>query len=56
LIIVPVISEAISGSASESIAVNLPGVITGLLLVLTVLLSPGGTAATVSHLWHVLRR
>ncbi len=56
LIVVPVISESISSGASESIAVNLPGVITGLLLVLTVLLSPGGTAATVSHLWHSLGR
>jgi len=55
LIIIPILAEALSSGASESVSTNLPSVITGALLVLTVLLSPGGTAATVEHLTHAIR-
>ena len=55
LIIIPIIAETLSSGASESVATNLPAVITGALLVLTVLLSPGGTAATFEHLTKAIR-
>ena len=54
LIIIPILAETLSSGASESVSTNLPSVITGALLVLTVLLSPGGTAATVEHLTHAI--
>jgi branched-chain amino acid transport system permease protein len=54
LIIIPILAETLSNGASESVSTNLPSVITGALLVLTVLLSPGGPAATVEHLTHAI--
>ena len=55
LVILPMLSDMIASNASESIHTNLPGVITGVLLVLTVLFNPGGTAAAFNHLAHGLR-
>jgi len=55
LVILPMLSDIIASNASESIHTNLPGVITGALLVLTVLFNPGGTAAAFNHLVHGLR-
>lgn len=55
LVILPMLSDMFASNASESIHTNLPGVITGALLVLTVLFNPGGTAAAFNHLVHGLR-
>lgn len=50
LVILPMIADALSQGASDAVATNLPAVLTGLLLIATILISPGGVAEALVHL------
>jgi branched-chain amino acid transport system permease protein len=54
LVVLPMVADAISQGASEAVATNLPGVLTGLLLIATIVISPGGVAESLSHLGRQL--
>jgi len=50
IVILPMIADALSQGASDAVATNLPAVLTGLLLIATIIISPGGVAESLVHL------
>ena len=50
LVILPMVADAIAQGASDAVSTNLPAVLTGLLLIATIVISPGGIAESLSHL------
>lgn len=50
LVILPMIADAIAQGASDAVSTNLPAVLTGVLLIATIVISPGGVAESLSHL------
>jgi branched-chain amino acid transport system permease protein len=50
LVVLPMIADAISQGASDAVATNLPAVLTGLLLIATIVISPGGVTESLLHL------
>ncbi len=50
LVILPMIADALSQGASEAVSTNLPAVLTGLLLIATILIAPGGVAESLAQL------
>jgi branched-chain amino acid transport system permease protein len=50
LVVLPMVADAISQGASDAVATNLPAVLTGLLLIATIVIAPGGVAESLSHL------
>jgi len=56
LVVLPMIADALSQGASDAVATNLPAVFTGLLLIATIVISPGGVAESVSHLGRQLKK
>lgn len=55
LVILPVIADAVSQGASDAVATNLPAVLTGLLLIATIVISPGGVTESLVHLGRKVR-
>ncbi|HUW77490.1 MAG TPA: branched-chain amino acid ABC transporter permease [Candidatus Nanopelagicaceae bacterium] len=48
LVVLPMITDALTQTSSEAVATNLPAIITGLLLIGTVVISPGGVAGSIA--------
>lgn len=55
LVILPMVADALSQGASDAVATNLPAVLTGLLLIATIVISPGGIAESLAHLGRRIR-
>lgn len=56
IVILPMVADALSQGASDAVATNLPAVLTGLLLIATILISPGGVAESFVHLARRFRK
>lgn len=56
LVILPMIADALSQGASDAVATNLPAVLTGLLLIATIVIAPGGVAESFVHLGRKFQR
>lgn len=50
LVILPMIADALSQGSSEAVSTNLPAVLTGLLLIATIVIAPGGVAESLAQL------
>ncbi len=56
LVLLPMITDALAANASDAVATNLPAVLTGVLLIATIVISPGGLAESLALLRRSRKR